>query len=522
MNFIRLQPLRSFALAACLLASAWSAHADECDKPKDSAMTNRCLGSELFDADGELNRSYNALQGSLDPAGKQQLKKEQLRWLKERDEVCNIHFHGSDRYKWHDYLTEDYRKAICVIRYSKARTVQLEDMAARHAASTVAAAHLQSEYQIKSDVTRTEGQWYFEVLANPPEMAKTGKVVMWAGCGESKSNTAVGTFISYQPTSLKGQQLISIAIDLDHGKLYHSVNGVWSDGQPNSAAGMDVKLGRPYQCGVELSELVQPLVQREFLDANFGEKPFIYAPPEGYHPFRGNPIWVLGGTTEPGATISVDFNNIHLRPGKPTIGTVHRYDSPQSLKERSKQYTAIHTELVADCGKMQFSAMKGYFADENGLYAGTQGYAPTVDNPADDKNFYGQGLLKTVCFLSESGLHVPSIEEGGTWENMISPVPDLQILEAPSRRERSGPYLLVVQKNVSENPVTINGKPSKVIVGVSALNCREHSMRQLIRIRYGMSGEIVGSAYYDPDDAMPKIPENRKRFEDACNAVQSK
>ena len=78
---------------------------------------------------------------------------------------------------------------------------------------------------------------------------------------------------------------VGFALDLEAGKLYVRRNGAWPRGVPGSSGGMDLKLGRTYRCGADSTALVAPLVEKGFLQLNFGEKAFSYSMPDGYRPF---------------------------------------------------------------------------------------------------------------------------------------------------------------------------------------------------------------------------------------------
>jgi len=141
-----------------------------------------------------------------------------------------------NRRKWHEALTRDHKKALCVARYSKARTLELESMLARQSFRTAAASHQQQDYQIVSDIPRSSGRWYFEVKLKTEDIARLGSAVIWIGCRESKSNTGVGATKRIRPGLSSGESIIGIAIDLEHGKFYHSIDGTWEIGQPGSSA----------------------------------------------------------------------------------------------------------------------------------------------------------------------------------------------------------------------------------------------------------------------------------------------
>jgi len=76
---------------------------------------------------------------------------------------------------------------------------------------------------------------------------------------------------------------IGVALDLDAGKLYIRVDGGWRQ-QPGSAAGLDLKLGRPYVAKLTSSVPLGPYLDRGLVEVNFGQHAFTYALPDGYVP----------------------------------------------------------------------------------------------------------------------------------------------------------------------------------------------------------------------------------------------
>lgn len=68
--------------------------ADNCDKPRDDFDGLYCLNKIYIEADKELNESYKALRAYLNDAEKQQLKKTQIAWIKERNSSCSLRQDG--------------------------------------------------------------------------------------------------------------------------------------------------------------------------------------------------------------------------------------------------------------------------------------------------------------------------------------------------------------------------------------------------------------------------------------------
>jgi uncharacterized protein YecT (DUF1311 family) len=511
-------PLLRLSLLLAVFLTTFSTYAAECDHATNSEAIARCIGSDLYAADENLNLSYKALMESLDAADKAKLRSDQLAWLKERNQVCRLSTRETDREKWYEDLIKDYRKAVCVARYSKSRTVELESMAAQRKYRDAERAHSQKDYQVKADKQYESGQWYYEIKLNPSAIALSGSAVIWTGCGESKSNTAVGATYRIRAGALPSETVIGVAIDLEHGKFYHSINGVWQNGNPGSAEGFDVKLGRTYHCGIDSTELVEPLLKRQYLDVNFGERPFLYERPAHYKPYRGDSVWMMAGANEDGMRLSFDYTSFNLKESRPTMRIMQTYDTLQDLRETNRKFKATQTQMRIDCRASKVDAMSTFYVSENGTYVATARYPLKVDfKPGLDTA--GGRLVKSICFLAENKFDLPAIGADGTWDKMISPSAELQIFEAPSRRQFKNGYLLVEQKNETTTSIEMNGQKSNIILAISAMNCSDLSMHRLMAIRYGQHGDVVGVDYFLGENSAPKLPENRKRFADACAAA---
>ena len=502
------------------LLVAFNTFAAECDDPKGSEEISRCVGSDLYAADINLNLMYKSLAGSLIGADKDHLRADQLAWLKERNRVCGLTNKETDREKWHEDLMKDFKKAICVTRYSKVRTIELDDMMTQHKFKIAAAAHPQQDYQLTSNKLRESGFWYYEVKVNAGAISRSGSAIIWSGCGEEKTHSAAGVTFRIRPGQNLGETLIGIAIDLEQGKFYHSENGVWQDGEPGSSGGLDIKLGRTYRCGIDSSELVKPLLEKQYLDVNFGERPFIYEPPQKYAPYRGEANWLVGGIDTTGMRTSFDYASFDIKSIPPTLSVMQEYPELKGLKEIDKKYKAVQSQLEIDCGALKADGLATFFVSDRHTYVATSGYPFKIEQqPGLDT--VGGRLIKTVCFLSSNKFELPAISAAGNWDAIVSPSPNVRIFESPERRQSKNGYLLVTNKNEMTSYTTVNGEQSKLIVAVSALNCKDLTMHQLIGIRYGDQGNIVGADYYIDESNFPTLPENRKRLIDACASVSS-
>lgn len=82
-------------LIATLISLTPLAFADNCDKPRDDFDGLYCLNKVYLEADKELNQAYKELRKFLNKEEKQQLKKTQIAWIKQRNSNCSFRKRGS-------------------------------------------------------------------------------------------------------------------------------------------------------------------------------------------------------------------------------------------------------------------------------------------------------------------------------------------------------------------------------------------------------------------------------------------
>src|SRR5882724_4164682 len=120
-------------LTLAILSIAFRAHAGECDDPKSSEQIAQCLGKDLRDSDEKINSSYKELISTLNESDKANLRTAQRAWIKDRDSTCQLNTKESNREKWYDALLKDYAKTVCVTRYTRQRTKELDVLLAKSA-----------------------------------------------------------------------------------------------------------------------------------------------------------------------------------------------------------------------------------------------------------------------------------------------------------------------------------------------------------------------------------------------------
>ncbi|OGP68866.1 MAG: hypothetical protein A2W27_01350 [Deltaproteobacteria bacterium RBG_16_44_11] len=286
-------------LCIIMISITGIACATECDNPKSSEEVAYCLGKELRNSDVKINQTYQTLISKLAKDEQEKLRQDQRAWIKERDSVCNCTSKESNREKWYQWLLKDYRKTVCVTRYTRQRTAELDRMLtdlslksevketptvpAQPASKKVK--NVQGNYAMWSTNNKTSGRWYFEVTINRADIAKFSPTALSIGCTDRKFHTTSGVLYQIRSSDTNAPVFREgFALDLESGKLYLRGNGTWYKGVPGSSGGLDLKLN-PHNCGIETTVLIAPLIEKGYLQLNFGEKPFVYSIPDSYRPF---------------------------------------------------------------------------------------------------------------------------------------------------------------------------------------------------------------------------------------------
>ncbi|MCX8069076.1 MAG: lysozyme inhibitor LprI family protein [Thermodesulfovibrionales bacterium] len=276
-----------------IILQAAGSHAGVCDNPLSSEDVARCLGIELRESDAKINEIYKALMEKLSDSDRARLRQAQRAWIKERDSACELDSKESNREKWYQNLLKDYVKTVCVTRYTRQRTMELERMASDIASKSQknkASVPAQSfpkpaDYKLWAAGSPSSGLWYFEVTVDVGAIAGFSPSALWMGCFDRKAKHAYGTLFQIRACDTDGPLVrMGYALDLASGKLYLRSDGKWVYGAPGSSGGMDLKLGTIYGCGIETTALIAPLIDKGYLQPNFGEKQFTYAVPDGYRP----------------------------------------------------------------------------------------------------------------------------------------------------------------------------------------------------------------------------------------------
>ena len=267
-----------------------------CDNPQGDAEVSACIEAELRQGDLRINLRYQELMGKLSDEGKHELRADQRGWIKRRDSSCGSTSNESSRESWFQSLLKDYRKTVCIVRFTRTRvtyfenrlTAQSSPVAAQslqypRSAMAPASAENEDQYEIRAQHGHSRGRWYFEVKVAAGEIAK--KVETTVQMGFSTPGLTVGRLLNLRKRDSETPTVrLGFALDLDNGKYYAHTNGVWRNGSPGSAGGIDVKLGREYRAVISSSTPLSELVDEGLINLNFGQRSFDYAMPAGYRP----------------------------------------------------------------------------------------------------------------------------------------------------------------------------------------------------------------------------------------------
>ena len=289
-------------LAFAILQIAFCAYAGECDDPKSSEGIAQCLGRDLRDSDSKINSSYKELMGKLDESEKANLRQAQRTWIKDRDSVCQLDTKEKNREKWYEFLLKDYGKTVCVTRYTRQRTTQLDEMLVKASpqqnnippaprAVPPEPTNPDLAYDKRPATVHSNGKWYFELAVNYGEAVKIEPCVLTVGVSDKQQFIGILNNIRTKD-STKDVLRYGFAVDLDNGKLYVSQNGTWMGGEPGSNQGQDLKLGKNYYASFMISaDAVTPYLERKAIVPNFGDGAMTYALPAGYSPWRNKKLY---------------------------------------------------------------------------------------------------------------------------------------------------------------------------------------------------------------------------------------
>jgi uncharacterized protein YecT (DUF1311 family) len=280
-------------LCFCIFMPLFS-FADICDDLQRYEDIAKCLGTELRESDNQINDVYKMLMGKLNTPAKTKLRNEQRDWLKARDVICDLDSKESNREKWLRAILADHKKTVCVTRFTRNRTQELDQILAKTEGRTLPPApsptlplrdlQKKEQYEVYSNSRHSSGKWYYEVYLDREQIASKVEVTFSIGFEETRSN--IGNLVHVR-RNYRGPSItrLGLALDLDNGKYYSTWNGAWRNGAPGTAEGLDVKLGRTYTARIVSSVVLDDFLKHGLVRVNFGDRPFEYPLPPGYRPF---------------------------------------------------------------------------------------------------------------------------------------------------------------------------------------------------------------------------------------------
>jgi len=247
-----------------------------------------CRLEALLQSDRDLNAVYSKALGASRDSERPYLQAAQRKWLKERNQSCNL---GSlsQRTDWIEVVARDDTKFNCVYATTRAR---LDELRALPASGKDGMPPLLARRETTFPVSHSSGKWYAEVtvLANNYGPGEDNEWVQVAATdGISLAGTQISRAGMARLAGTDGEYVIGLAIDLDNRMAYTSENGKWQR-EPGSASGTPLNPGTRFSIrvasgGRSLSEDLR----LGFLRINTGREPFRYPTPAAYQAFYAPP-----------------------------------------------------------------------------------------------------------------------------------------------------------------------------------------------------------------------------------------
>jgi uncharacterized protein YecT (DUF1311 family) len=266
---------------AAFATSAWGQSAcNDLSQP-------RCLEQALERADGQMNDQFKASIAALEGPKARELRDSQRAWIATRNRVCRIPRSSTTGKEWLSNLVLDHDRALCVYGLTNSR---VEELRATAGGIPSDESSLKEMNDYGFPLARSSGKGYGEVEIVAKGITAENTRFMQIGA-VSDSQAFIGMQIPGEDLTLaageSGIYVFGFAADFDNAKWYWSVNGKWQNGEPGSAEGADFKSGEAWSMHVmSPSRPIQLQLSRGGIVINTGKKPFHYAMPAGYEPYR--------------------------------------------------------------------------------------------------------------------------------------------------------------------------------------------------------------------------------------------
>lgn len=232
--------------------------------------------------------------------------------------------------------------------------------------------------------------------------------------------------------------------------------------------------------------------------------------------------WLPLGKAEDGINtmpVLFDYSSLSLKGADTQVTLRLDYAKPQVVSGLGKTYMSELVTAGIDCSTRNIEPISRELIFDDGSHAG----ATVLKGAFTERNDEAQGVfIKSLCFLQQNGFDAPDIAAKDQWDPMVSPMAGTRIAEAKTRRQYKNGYLLVKQRNDFSTARDVKGMPVRLAVFLSAFDCHKQTMNLILGVVYGSNEEAVGTLLFDPKDNAPRLPENRKRFIDACTAMEEK
>lgn len=531
------QVIKRFILPALLAGTVavGHAHAETCNKQNlISAAAVPCLARDVHDADAKMDGLYQSLLKKSPQEAKSRIEASQRAFVKERDELCLLDSGKLGREMWFREMEKSENLMLCEMRYFNPRIAQLEKLLAAIGSASPPGAASQyltddalkfhsanEEYFLASRNVHKHGRWYFEVTVNGSALSSLPgqqAIAFQMACGNTVQNKGNGWLAYSSASDNRDSAVFSIALDLDKNRIYVGQNGTWLNGKPGVSGGGETLGGYYYFCGIVSMQRIGELLANNVINVNFGEHAFVFDPPKTFQPFFSRPAWFDAKDSD--ISVSIDYNSIDLSGAEPTFLT--RNDFREQHKTLGGTgYKTIYGQFEVDCSTMTFrqvSLGNAYDRDAEYAFSADMRATPPITAASLGPDSHVGSAAKTMCFLKKNGLPMPQLNTDGKWDSIPSPMPTMHIFEAPDQRVFKNGYMLIKVKNEFTAPMENYGKPGETNIGITAHACEAQTANRILMVRFDSQHHVIGGAFYDEGDALPRLPENRKRYFDGCQS----
>ena len=260
----------------------------------------------------------------------------------------------------------------------------------------------------------SSGKWYWEVYVRSTDYdtiigaAQDGSYHMWDtdvypgqssygnsfGLKESGNlyvnGTQIGGYVAaWGASDTSGfRNTICIALDMDEGKAYFAINGTWGS-RYFTATSEQVSNGTAIPAATGLTGTYRPVIgvyggtyNWDHLDANFGQRPFRYAPPEGYKCWnRTN----LPAPEKAARNANKNFDVVTWTGDGTSPRTINTEFQPDFVWVKSRSHINSNT---------LYDSVRGFGANKE-LVSDSTTFEGNTSNPATQNNGYVSGVTES-------------------------------------------------------------------------------------------------------------------------------